>query len=56
MEEKSEVTRFFNDFPTNVERCFEPEDLELIRYDKRGASCGSKLLLTIDTHSDGVKK
>jgi hypothetical protein len=32
------VTRFFNDFPTDVERCFTPEDLEPIRYDKRGAS------------------
>jgi len=32
------VTRYFNDFPTNVERCFEPEDLEPIRYDKQGAS------------------
>ena len=32
------MTRFFNDFPTDVERCFTPEDLEPIRYDKRGAS------------------
>ena len=51
-EENSQGTRFFNDFRANVEPYFECEDV----FRQRDVDATTKLLLTIDAHSDGVKK
>jgi hypothetical protein len=65
LKRRSEVTRFFNCFPINVEPYFECEkETELARLRRSGlfllvpndkAFLRGKLLLTIDALSDGVK-
>ena len=51
-EENSQGTRFFNDFPAGVEPYFESEDV----FRQRDVMQTTKLLLTIEAHSDEVKQ
>ena len=51
-EENSQGTRFFNDFRAAVEPYFECEDV----FHQANVMQTTKLLLTIDAHSDGVKE
>jgi hypothetical protein len=60
LKRRSEVTRFFNYFPTNVEPYFECEDLGAkpgaTTTNQSGALLRRKLLLTIDARSGGMKE
>lgn len=51
IEETSQGTRFFNDSRTGVEPYFECEEIFVSRRDAT-----TKLILTIDADSDGVKE